>query len=301
MKNWSIILFFAATLGYFISFVFYLLHTVLGSKQNSTPGPVLGIVASSASISSVGVNWGFWGTLFGWVAVLLATAGVVLRAYELGDASNWVRRVFLPATTTYETFTFMSWIIGLVYLIFERRYQIRQIGLFVIGAAFVMLAAAASPVFAPSEIRPIVPSLDSIWLVIHVLFMLTGIACFTTGFGGTIFFLKQYHQKQEIFNQAKTEEFMYRSIAIGFVFYFIGGFVFGPIWAEEAWSRYWGWDPKEVGMMVAALTYAVYLHARLALGWRNLAVAWLAIAGYVFVMFAWLGVNYFLGGLHSFK
>jgi len=194
----------------------------------------------------------------------------------------------------------MGWIIGLVYLLFERRYRLRQIGLFVIGASFVMLAAAASPVFAPSDIRPIVPSLDSIWLVVHVLFMLTGIACFTSGFGGTLFFLKQYYQKKESFPQAQLEEFMYRSIAIGFVFYFIGGFVFGPIWAENAWGRYWGFDPKEVGMMIAALTYAAYLHLRIVQGWRSLAVAWVAALGYFVVMFAWLGVNYFLGGLHSF-
>jgi len=101
MRHWSVILFFAATVGYFISFVFYLLHTVLGSKKSSAAGSVLGIVASSSLLPRYGVDWGLLGSVFAWIAVVIGTAGVVTRAYELGDASNWIRRVFLPATSTY--------------------------------------------------------------------------------------------------------------------------------------------------------------------------------------------------------
>jgi len=298
VKLYSVMLFFAATIGYFLSFLCYLFYATFGTKRPNG-GSVLGIVANAAP-ARAGIDWGRWATALAWMAVALATGGVIARAIELGDASNWIRRVFLPATSTYETFTFLAWIIPLAYLLFERRYQIKQVGLFAIGIAFILLGAAASPVFAPSEVRPVVPSLDSIWLVIHVLFMLTGIACFTTGFGATALFLRQHYNRTEKIPQARLEELMYRCITIGFVFYFIGGFVFGPIWAENAWGRYWGFDPKEMGMAIAALTYAAYLHLRIVMGWRDVRVAWLAVVAYVLVLFAWLGVNYFLGGLHSF-
>ena len=298
MKLYSVMFFFAATIGYFLSFLCYLFYSVFGTKTNNQ-GHVLGIVAST-SAARVGIDWGRWATWLAWVAVALATAGVTMRALELGDASNWIRRVFLPATSTYETFTFLAWIIPLAYLLFERRYHIKQVGLFAIGMAFILLGFAASPVFAPSEVRPVVPSLDSIWLVIHVLFMLTGIACFTTGFGATALFLKQHYGRSEKISQVRLEELMYRCNTVGFVFYFIGGFVFGPIWAENAWGRYWGFDPKEMGMAIAALTYAAYLHLRIVMGWRSVKVAWIGALAYFLVLFAWLGVNYFLGGLHSF-
>jgi cytochrome c-type biogenesis protein CcsB len=295
MKLTSVLLFYAATLGYFVSFVGYLFFAVFGPPKTN---PVLGLVASTTLRS--GLDWGLWATRSAWLSVALATGGVVARAIELGNSSTWIRKVFLPATSTYETFTFLAWIIPLVYLLFERRYRIKQVGLFVIGAAFVLLSVAAHPGFAPSDVRPVVPSLDSIWLVIHVLFMLVGIACFTTGFGATVLFLRQHYGQSEPIPQAQLEELMYRCIAIGFVFYFIGGFVFGPIWAENAWGRYWGFDPKEMGMLIASLTYAAYLHLRILRGWRSVGVAWVAALGYVMVLFAWLGVNYFLGGLHSF-
>ena len=300
----SIFFFYLSTLGYFISFVFYLLYSVFGSNKTASvqapSGEALGITATSGSfLIARRADWGKLATHATFITVAVATIGVVLRVIELGIASDWVMAVFLPVTTTYETLTFLSWIIPLAYLIMERRFKMKQVGVFITGLAFIMLSVAASPRFAPSATAPLVPALQSSWLVTHVIFMLTGISFFSVGFGASALLLwRQY--RGEAF-QKKLEEMSYASNALGFPFYGIGGLIFGGIWAKYAWGAYWEWDPKETAMLIAWLAYAVYLHARLRWGTASLIPSWLSVIAYMFVLFAWIGVNYFLGGLHSFN
>lgn len=369
MRYTSVFFFYLSTLSYFVAFVLYLLYAVLGAKQ---PQPISeterggwGIVAAPTR-TRMNADWGLWATraLIGSVAI--ATLGVIFRAIELGNASQWVKAFFLPLSTTYETLTFFAWLISFIYLLVERRFELKQVGVFVAGAAFVMLSVAASPSFAPSAPTGVPASLQSYWLTTHVLFMVIGIAFFTSGFGATLLYLwRRYAQRAfllfgtllvtlagiifgviPLFAALKpllmigsvllllalaglfavalwwahqrdlresiaweslesVEEMVYRCVALGFPFYAIGGLVFGGIWAEQAWSRYWGWDPKETAMLVTALIYAVYLHARLTWGgrdpsWRGGLVAWLAVFGYLAVLYAWLGINYFIASLHSF-
>ena len=288
--------FFASTVGYFAAFLCYLFHTVFKSAPERE---TLGITAASGARAG-GVDWGRWGTRLTWLTMLVAFAGVVARTVELGNASNWVMRVFLPVTTTYETLTFFAWLIPLAYLIVERMYPIRSVGVFVTGAAFTLLAIAASPAIAPSKIAPVVPSLQSYWLVIHVLSMIVGIAFFTVGFGATAVYLWRRYRGIPFEDVRRVEEMAYKAIALGFPFYGIGGLVFGGIWAKEAWGAYWEWDPKETAMLAAWLVYAVYLHMRVRYGPASKAVGWWAVGGFLAVMYAWIGINYFVGGLHSF-
>ncbi len=388
MKYPSVLLFYLSTVSYFVTFVLYLLHVVLRSSDQPSPPAslpsegegsrgvrgkrerwsdgerTLGIVAPSASWSLSGIDWGVWATRALMVSLAISTAGVIARAIELGNASQWVKIVLLPLSTTYETLTFFAWLIPLIYLVMERTFQIKHVGVFVTGAAFVMLSVAASPSLAPSAPTGVPASLQSYWLTIHVLFMVIGIAFFTSGFGATLVYLWRRYEKAlfvlfgallaviagVIFGVIplfatlqgekmlasvallavlcagfgglllfvhregqpiawerleNIEEMIYRCNAFGFPFYAIGGLVFGGIWAEQAWSRYWGWDPKETAMLVAALVYAVYLHARLTWGardpgWRGGLVAWLSVLGYLAVLYAWIGINYFVASLHSF-
>ncbi len=368
MKYLSVLLFYISTVSYFVTFVLYLLHVVLKphslEREEASPssgeGRFLGVVATSSvwGIPSSGV----WATRALVVSLLISTAGVIARAIELGNASQWVKAFFLPLSTTYETLTFFAWLIPLIYFVMERTFQLKQVGVFVTGAAFVMLSVAASPGFAPSAPTGVPASLQSYWLTVHVLFMVLGIAFFTSGFGATLVYLwRRYEKKlfllfgalvvviaavifgviplfatlqvekmlasgallavlcagfgwllvtvhgegQSTKQLEHIEEMIYRCNALGFPFYAIGGLVFGGIWAEQAWSRYWGWDPKETAMLVAALIYAVYLHARLKWGahdpgWRGRLVAWLSVLGYLAVLYAWIGINYFVASLHSF-
>ncbi len=294
----STFFFFLSTLGYFLAFLFYLLGAVLGGSREGTSPQALGITASLARPSQI--NWGLlalWMTRF---SVLLATVGVVWRTVELGIASHWAISVFLPVTTTYETLTFMAWIIPLAYLILERRYRFLGVGVFITGMAFVMLALAALPTIAPRQVAPVVPSLQSYWLVIHVLFMLIGIALFTTGFGASVLLLWKRYRGTDPALLQRLEELSYKANALGFPFYGIGGVIFGGIWAKQAWGAYWEWDPKETAMLIAWLAYAVYLHARLRWGWRDLKVSWLSVVAYLLVLYTWIGINYFVRSLHSF-
>jgi cytochrome c-type biogenesis protein CcsB len=364
VKYISVLFFYLSTLSYFVTFVLYLLHVVLGTTNQRMRPETMGIVAPSWGLSNI--HWGIWATRALIVSLIISSAGVIARAIELGNASQWVKIFFLPLSTTYETLTFFSWLIPLVYFLMERTFQMKQVGVFVTGAAFVMLSVAASPSFAPNAPTGVPASLQSYWLTTHVLFMITGIAFFTSGFGATLLYLwrrygktmflllgalltiiaatiflviplfatlqplkmlgaltlcvilcagfgwllRSVHRRPQSQLVAwegleKIEEMIYRSIAIGFPFYAIGGLVFGGIWAEQAWSRYWGWDPKETAMLVTALIYAVYLHARLTWGardpgWRGGLVAWLSVFGYLAVLYAWIGINYFVASLHSF-
>jgi ABC-type transport system involved in cytochrome c biogenesis permease subunit len=96
------------------------------------------------------------------------------------------------------------------------------------------------------------------------------------------------------------EEISYRAIAIGFPIFTLGALIFAMIWAEIAWSRFWGWDPKEVWALVTFLFYSVYLHLRLSKGWQGTRSAWLAVIGFLVVMFTLVGVNLVIAGLHSY-
>lgn len=96
------------------------------------------------------------------------------------------------------------------------------------------------------------------------------------------------------------DEITYRAIAIGFPIFTLGALIFAMIWAQIAWGRFWGWDPKEVWALITWLFYSAYLHLRLARGWQGRKSAWLAVLGFLVVMFTLVGVNLVIAGLHSY-
>jgi len=101
-------------------------------------------------------------------------------------------------------------------------------------------------------------------------------------------------------NLELVDEIGFRSIAIGFPLFALGGLVFGMIWAQIAWTRFWGWDPKEVWALITFLFYAAYLHLRLSKGWHGTKSAWLAVIGFIIIIFNLVVVNLILVGLHSY-
>lgn len=96
------------------------------------------------------------------------------------------------------------------------------------------------------------------------------------------------------------DEISYRAIAIGFPIFTLGALIFAMIWAEIAWGRFWGWDPKEVWALITWLFYSAYLHFRLSRGWHGKPSAWLAVIGFVIVLFTLVGVNLIIAGMHSY-
>ena len=92
----------------------------------------------------------------------------------------------------------------------------------------------------------------------------------------------------------------YRSVAVGFPIFTLGALIFAMIWAQQAWDRFWGWDPKEVWALVTWLFYAAYLHIRMQKGWQGIRSAWLAVIGFCVIMFNLLAVNLLIVGLHAY-
>ncbi|GAB1613123.1 cytochrome c biogenesis protein ResC [Mammaliicoccus lentus] len=101
-------------------------------------------------------------------------------------------------------------------------------------------------------------------------------------------------------NLSLMDEIGYRSVIIGFPLFALGGILFASIWAQMAWSRYWGWDPKEVWALITFLYYAIFLHLRLGKGWEGRKSAWLAVGGLAIILFNVIAVNLIVAGLHSY-
>lgn len=101
-------------------------------------------------------------------------------------------------------------------------------------------------------------------------------------------------------NMQLMDEVGYRAVLIGFPIFTLGGLIFAMIWAHEAWSRFWGWDPKEVWALITWLFYAAFLHLRLSRGWEGKKSAWLMVIGFILIMFNFIAVNMILAGLHSY-
>lgn len=101
-------------------------------------------------------------------------------------------------------------------------------------------------------------------------------------------------------NSQLMDEIGYRTVLIGFPVFTLGALIFAMIWAHEAWSRFWGWDPKEVWALITWLFYAAFLHLRLSRGWEGKKSAWLAVIGFVIIMFNLIAVNLIIAGLHSY-
>jgi len=181
---------------------------------------------------------------------------------------------------------------------------------------FVMLIVSAAVGFllwytfdrGAHEIQPLVPALKSYWMKIHVPANFIGYGGFSiAAMVGLAYVLTEKIQTknpQSRFLRAmpsleSMDDLMYKTIALGFAFFTIAT-VLGAMWAAEAWGGYWSWDPKETWALIVWLNYAAWLHIRMSKGWRGRPMSLWAVIGLVVTVFAFLGVNMFLSGLHSY-
>ncbi|MBW6486094.1 MAG: c-type cytochrome biogenesis protein CcsB [Syntrophobacterales bacterium] len=241
------------------------------------------------------------GALLG--GVIIETAAILLRWYE----SYQIGIGRAPLTNLYESLVFFALTIAVTYLIVERKFGIKTAGAFVTPFPFIIMAYAS---LNPNEIQPLVPALQSNWLISHVVTCFVGYAAFAVSFG--VSFLYLFKVKAEN-RTAKTQgaflahlpasdlldEVGYKTIAIGFPLLTIG-IITGAFWANVAWGTYWSWDPKETWSLIVWLIYAAYLHARITRGWKGKKAAILSIVGFLATIFCYLGVNLLLSGLHSY-
>lgn len=248
------------------------------------------------------------GTGLTWAATTMGMIGLMVRwreSYLLGADIGHI-----PVSNLYEVFILFSVVTALLYLFYERRYETRSLG------GFVLLVISAAVVFQlwytfernAHEIEPLVPALQSYWMKIHVPANFIGYGAFAmAAMIGVAYLLvswRQQKQSDSAWLQAMPslnlmDDLMYKSIALGFAFFTLAT-ILGALWAAEAWGGYWSWDPKETWALIVWLNYAAWLHMRMTKGWNGVPMAWWALIGLFVTLFAFLGVNMFLSGLHSY-
>jgi cytochrome c-type biogenesis protein CcsB len=246
------------------------------------------------------------GSAMTWSATGMGLVGLLVRWRE----SYLINPEYghIPVSNLYEVFILFSIITALLYLYYERRTGVRTLGgfvLLVISAAVAFLLWYAFDREA-HVIQPLVPALKSYWMKIHVPANFIGYGCFAiAAMLGAAYLLRAREGAGGGFLSSRLPEpellddLMYKSIALGFAFFTVAT-ILGALWAAEAWGSYWSWDPKETWALIVWLNYAAWLHMRLTKGWRGTPMAWWAVVGLFVTLFAFLGVNMFLSGLHSY-
>jgi cytochrome c-type biogenesis protein CcsB len=196
-----------------------------------------------------------------------------------------------------------------VYLVLLRRHDIRYLGTFVVLPVLLTLGLAVTVLY--TESAQLVPALKSVWLVIHVSAAIIASGILTVGFAQTVCFLVQDRREQRPV-ESRTPSFMDRlpsAAALDRSAYRMHAFAYpiwtfaviaGAIWAENAWGRYWGWDPKETWAFITWMVYTAYLHARATAGWKGRKASYVALLGYATFLFNYLVVNIWLVGFHSY-
>jgi len=248
---------------------------------------------------------GLSGSIAAWFGFLVQTAAIALRwkeSYAMGHGHA-------PLSNLYESVIFFSWAILLMFIIMDTRYGYRAIGAFVLPFAF--LGMSWAQLGLDSGIQPLVPALQSNWLLYHVVTCFLGYASFAVACGVSVMYLFKVHHERaadgrrssgifSLFPSARTlDDLNYRSIMIGFPLLTLG-IITGSAWANYAWGSYWSWDPKETWSLIVWLIYAAFLHARFTRGWVGRRAAILSIFGFAATIFCYLGVNLLLPGLHSY-
>ena len=270
---------------------------VAGSEAQSAPGRSVRAEGIARSTTLLGL--------------VLLFAGIVLRGIAAG---RW------PTANMYEFTIVGVFVAVLVLTIVQRRRVIAFVGVVVMGMAVLALVLALNAFYIQAD--QVQPALQSYWLIIHVGVAITATGIFTVAFGTSVLqVLKSYREEgvvespnaarraltgrrfswlEQVPGSRELEALAFRLNAIAFVlwtFTLIGG----AIWAEHAWGRYWGWDPKEVGTFVAWVVYAAYLHARTTRGWSGRRAAYFVFVGYAVVLANFTVVNLVVTGKHSYS
>jgi cytochrome c-type biogenesis protein CcsB len=240
---------------------------------------------------------------WGVIAVVLTALGAATQAGVLVTRGMATGR--LPWGNMYE-FATAAVLVGVVaYLAFAVRTPgLRHIGLFVIGP--VVLALVGIGLFLYAEAGPLVAALRSSWLAVHVTTAILGMGIFfVSGIASVLYLLRSGANVAEgglvsrLPSAAALDRVAHRTAVFGFPIWTFA-VIAGAIWAESAWGRFWGWDPKETWAFIAWVVYAAYLHARTTAGWRGRPAAWVNVVGLGVMIFNLLYVNMVSTGLHSY-
>jgi cytochrome c-type biogenesis protein CcsB len=211
----------------------------------------------------------------------------------------------VPWGNMYEFSVTGALVVSGAYLLLLRRAPVRYLGVVVTPAVLLTLGLAVSVLYVESA--ELVPALKSVWLVVHVSAAVVSAGVFTLGAGLSVLYLLRERTERRgrpvrwagLPSAERLDRLASRVHAFGFPLWTFA-VVAGAIWAENAWGRYWGWDPKETWAFITWVVYAAYLHARTTAGWRGRSAAVLALTGYACLLFNYFGVNLLFAGFHSY-
>jgi cytochrome c-type biogenesis protein CcsB len=250
------------------------------------------------------------GRRWGGVAMVLTAVGAVTQAAVLVTRGLATDR--LPWGNMYEFATATVLVAVVVYVVVAvRAPALRHLGLFVLAP--VVLALVLIGLFLYAEAGPLVAALRSYWLAIHVTTAITGFGIFfVSGIASVMYLVRSRYESRLAAGEpvesgllsrlpaaAALDRVAHRTAVFGFPIWTFA-VIAGAIWAEAAWGRFWGWDPKETWAFIAWVVYAAYLHARTTAGWRGRPAAWVNVVGLVVMIFNLLFVNMVSTGLHSY-
>jgi cytochrome c-type biogenesis protein CcsB len=259
----------------------------------------------------------------GWLAAAAtAMSWLALAALTASLAGRWVAAERPPYANMFEYTVGFGWGIVLCHALFELRFRMlgedgsatvggaaRATGMVLLPVALVFFAVALA--FFPSEISPLIPALQANRILgAHVASMMLSYAVLAVSFGAAALYLLQAQPQlgsrdggrrfARLPSADTLEEIANRSVLLGFPMLTLG-IALGAYWAHSAWTRYWGWDPKETSAFVTWCIYASYLHARNLRGWKGRGAAWLLVIGFAAVLFTYFAVNLWVSGLHSYS
>lgn len=289
--TWSLLCIWTAIAIYVLAFLFYGVDL---AQRSGAPG-------SAVHARSLAARIGTSLTILGFVCHL---AGALLR----GMASGRV-----PWSNLYEFAMTGTLLIVVVYLVSLRHIDLRFLGTFLIGLVVVLLGLATAGFYV--EVVPLAEPLKSVWLVIHVLVASLATAMFAIAASVSVVQLLQAQREaatatssngpmaralRTVPSSPQLEALAYRCTTYGFVLWTFT-LIAGAIWAQSAWTRYWGFDVKETWTFIIWVLYAGYIHARSTRGWRGTRSSWLSVVGFTAVLFNFTVVNIFFKGLHAYS
>jgi len=276
----------------------------------------------------------FFAMLFYWISIILPKNNLLPKIsnvfvlisniiFATTLAIRWITQHYFPLSNLYESLIFLSWGISSIHLYIEYKTKSRLFGS--LATPLLFFLSGFSSLTLPTEMQkalPLVPSLQSNWLMMHVSMMMVSYATLIIGSLFSIFylFLSKFSLEKRnditlnntILKQSTISTnasklsllqlidiWSYRIIGLGFPFLTIG-IISGAVWANEAWGSYWSWDPKETWALITWLVFAIYLHSRLLKGWQGTKAAFLGSCGFFVIWICYLGVNFLGKGLHSY-
>lgn len=236
-------------------------------------------------------------------AKILALLGLI--PHTISIILRWIESGHGPYITFYEVVTSDTWMAMLIFLIVQWKYKKTELLGILIAPLSILLIGWG--VMSSPQIYQAPATFRTYWLFVHILFAKFAFGSILIGTGLAIFYLFKEKQGPEATNPLNKylpdlkaiEEYSYRFIAFGFlnIGVMIGA---GSIWANNAWGRYWNWDPVETWSLISWLIYGLYLHLRLNRGWRGKKLAWYALAAFLVLLFSIFGVVYLYHSVHSY-